>query len=130
MPRAEREDLRLKGKIHRFYGQDYVDRKLTPREFARLQGFPDDSILDEHRSVAWKQLGNSVPVPVVSWIVKALGEQFLNGNEPVAVQVRDKVDNDQGATLAKELELLRSIRETQEREIESCIERIGKLYIK
>lgn len=40
-------------------------RKLTPRECARLQSFPDEFILDKNDSRAYKQLGNSVNVDVV-----------------------------------------------------------------
>ena len=45
-------------------------RKLTPRECARFQGFPDDFILpqDLPNSSLYKQLGNSVSVPVIKEI--------------------------------------------------------------
>jgi len=47
-------------------------RKLTPRECARLQGFPDNFILPHNlsRSALYKQIGNSVSVPVVASIAK------------------------------------------------------------
>jgi len=41
-------------------------RKLTPREAARLQGFPDEFIINKISDTqAYKQFGNSVPVPVI-----------------------------------------------------------------
>jgi len=41
-------------------------RKLTPRECARLQGFPDNFLVDAVSDCqAYKQFGNSVAVPVV-----------------------------------------------------------------
>jgi len=43
-------------------------RRLTPREWARLQGFPERFKLPEARTRAYRQLGNSVPVPVVAAI--------------------------------------------------------------
>jgi len=43
-------------------------RKLTPRECARLQGFPEDFVLPENRNVAYKQFGDSVSVPVLKAI--------------------------------------------------------------
>ena len=47
-------------------------RKLTPRECARLQGFPDSFELpkDLPNSALYKQMGNSVSVPVVEQIAK------------------------------------------------------------
>lgn len=40
-------------------------RKLTPRECARLQGFPESFIIPVSDTRAYKQFGNSVAVPVV-----------------------------------------------------------------
>ena len=49
-------------------------RKLTPREAARLQGFPDSFKLPVSNTQAYKQLGNSVAVPVV----KAMARSIIN----------------------------------------------------
>jgi DNA (cytosine-5)-methyltransferase 1 len=49
-------------------------RRLTPRECERLQGFPDDYTLISYRGKPaadgprYKALGNSMAVPVMSWI--------------------------------------------------------------
>ena len=49
-----------------FFYDDYSVRLLTPREAARLQGFPEDYILPkENEKQVYKQIGNSVAVPVV-----------------------------------------------------------------
>lgn len=48
-------------------------RKITPREAARLQGFPDSFKLPKSDSQAYKQFGNSVAVPVI----KALAKKIL-----------------------------------------------------
>ncbi|MFA5432936.1 MAG: DNA cytosine methyltransferase [Candidatus Paceibacterota bacterium] len=45
-------------------------RKLTPREAARLQGFPDDFIISVSDTQAYKQFGNSVAVPVIKELAK------------------------------------------------------------
>lgn len=54
-------------------------RKITPREAARLQGFPENYIIPVSDSQAYKQFGNSVCVPVVNavakQIIKVLDEQ-------------------------------------------------------
>jgi DNA (cytosine-5)-methyltransferase 1 len=43
-----------------------IPRRITPRECARLQGFPDTFKLHPDDSWAYHQLGNSVSVPVIS----------------------------------------------------------------
>ena len=40
-------------------------RKMTPREWARLQGFPDEFIIPVADASAYKQFGNSVAVPAI-----------------------------------------------------------------
>lgn len=45
--------------------QGMPPRKLTPRECARLQGFPEDFIIPVSDTRAYKQFGNSVAVPVI-----------------------------------------------------------------
>ncbi len=48
-------------------------RKLTPRECARLQGFPEQFIVNAVSDVQiYKQFGNSVTVPVVSAVAEAV----------------------------------------------------------
>jgi DNA (cytosine-5)-methyltransferase 1 len=47
-------------------------RKLTPREAARLQGFPESFKLPNSDTQAYKQFGNSVAVPVVTAIAKEI----------------------------------------------------------
>ena len=49
-------------------------RKLTPREWARLQGFPDTYKLSLSDTHLYKQLGNSVTVPVIKAIAKKIKE--------------------------------------------------------
>jgi len=40
-------------------------RRMTPREWARLQGFPDNFIIDVADASAYKQFGNSVAIPAI-----------------------------------------------------------------
>lgn len=49
-------------------------RRLTPRECARLMGFPDSYKIPVSDTQAYKQFGNSVAVPVVSVIAKRVSE--------------------------------------------------------
>jgi DNA (cytosine-5)-methyltransferase 1 len=48
-------------------------RRMTPREWARLQGFPDKFMIPVSDAQAYKQFGNSVAVPVV----RAIGANLL-----------------------------------------------------
>lgn len=48
-------------------------RKMTPREWARLQGFPDDFKIVVSDAQAYKQFGNSVAVPAI----QATAQQIL-----------------------------------------------------
>jgi hypothetical protein len=57
-----------------FLAEETMVRRLTPMECERLQGFPDgwtEGQADTHR---YKQMGNAVAVPVVSWLVQRLME--------------------------------------------------------
>lgn len=47
-------------------------RKMTPREWARLQGFPDEFIIPVADSSAYKQFGNSVAVPAIQATAKEI----------------------------------------------------------
>jgi DNA (cytosine-5)-methyltransferase 1 len=46
-------------------GRGRIPRRLTPRECARLMGFPDAFEIPVSDTQAYKQFGNSVVVPVV-----------------------------------------------------------------
>jgi DNA (cytosine-5)-methyltransferase 1 len=53
--------------------KDKNPRRLTPRECARLQGFPDNFIIPVSDNQAYKQFGNSVTVP----LIQAVGNQVI-----------------------------------------------------
>lgn len=59
-------------------GPDKNPRKLTPRECARLQGFPDSFIIPVSNMQAYKQFGNSVAVPVVRAVAQRIIEEMNN----------------------------------------------------
>ena len=54
------------------YLVDNKIRKLSPRECARLTGFPDSFMLSENLNHSWKQFGNSVVVDVIQEILFTL----------------------------------------------------------
>lgn len=47
-------------------------RKLTPRECARLQGYPDEYRIVVSDTQAYKQFGNSVVVPLIAQVAKLI----------------------------------------------------------
>ena len=51
-------------------------RRLTPRECARLQGFPDSFIIPVCDGRAYKQFGNSVVVPLVADIARQVSDEL------------------------------------------------------
>ena len=61
----------IKGKINK---EDI--RKMTPREWARLQGFPDDYKLTLSDTHLYKQFGNSVSVNVIQAIAERIREKI------------------------------------------------------
>ena len=52
--------------------KDKNPRKLTPRECARLMGFPESFKINKSDNQAYRQFGNSVVVPIVSLIAKQI----------------------------------------------------------
>ena len=58
---------KIKGEVNR---QGW--RRMTPREWARLQGFPDEFIIGVADVSAYKQFGNSVAVPAIEATAKEI----------------------------------------------------------
>lgn len=56
-------------------------RKMTPREWARLQGFPDDFKLELADTHLYKQLGNSVTINVIEEIAGEIRKVLENEHE-------------------------------------------------
>jgi DNA (cytosine-5)-methyltransferase 1 len=52
-------------------------RKLTPRECARVQGFPEEFILPSSNAASYRQFGNSVAVPVIQSIAQKVVEALI-----------------------------------------------------
>lgn len=53
-------------------GKGKNPRRLTPRECARLMGFPDDFKIPVSDTQAYRQFGNSVVVPVIREVAKTI----------------------------------------------------------
>lgn len=57
--------------------QNNRPRHITPRECARIQGFPENFIVNPDKAFAYKQFGNSVSVPVIEAVISDFLEQNL-----------------------------------------------------
>ena len=85
------------------YGHPHHDRPLTPREAARLQGFPDHFAFSGTRADVRSQIGNVVPPP----LARAIGMEIIrvlrvaDGLEPARPG-----DREIGAHYAMQLDLL------------------------
>ena len=56
-------------------------RKLTPREWARLQGFPESYTLELADTHLYKQFGNSVPVNMINAVAQEMYKALKSGGE-------------------------------------------------
>lgn len=63
----------IKGEINR-----QGIRKMTPREWARLQGYPDTFVIPVADASAYKQFGNSVAVPAIRATAKEIIKKILD----------------------------------------------------
>lgn len=57
-------------------------RRLTPRECARLMGFPDNFIIPVSDTQAYKQFGNSVVMPVMQEVARAMKPRIMELIDP------------------------------------------------
>jgi DNA (cytosine-5)-methyltransferase 1 len=70
-------------------GENKNPRRLTPRECARLMGYPDDFIIPVSDTQAYKQFGNSVAVPVIKAIGKAMKPYIVHRKRQSTIVVSD-----------------------------------------
>lgn len=64
-------------------------RRLTPRECARLQGFPDSFKIPVSDTQAYKQFGNSVVVPLMTEIAKLVVSKLEDLDATVAFSKKE-----------------------------------------
>ena len=76
----------IRGEINR----DFI-RKMTPREWARLQGFPDNYRLPVADTHLYRQFGNSVTVPVIRAIAAAIREKLRETERADAPVVQESL---------------------------------------
>lgn len=74
-------------------------RKMTPREWARLQGFPEDYKLVLADASLYKQFGNTVTVNVVEAIAKEIFSVLENGTQESKEISKMQKNNDEAVQL-------------------------------
>lgn len=69
-------------------------RKLTPRECLRLQGFPESFKFpaDTSKGNQYKQIGNSVSVPVIEAIAKQIKIALTRDNDNIKLQLTENLN--------------------------------------
>lgn len=73
-------------------GKEHLYRRMTIREVARVQGFPDDfKFIYEDTNTAYKMIGNAVPVNLAYEIAVAI-KMYLEGNGPSVEIDREVID--------------------------------------
>ncbi|MGE4046175.1 MAG: DNA (cytosine-5-)-methyltransferase [Acetobacteraceae bacterium] len=77
-----------------FQGRGKRPRRLTPRECARLMGFPDTFQIPVSDTQAYKQFGNSVIVPVIENVARIMVPRVMG------LILRDPANNQRELTLA------------------------------
>lgn len=69
-------------------------RRMTPKEYERLQGFPDlwtipkecDADNDDVDTLRYVALGNAVSIPVVEWVARRIKKELQSHNSGVDLQ--------------------------------------------
>ena len=64
-------------------------RKLSPRECARLQGYPETFIYPKSVPEAHKQFGNSVSINVLQYIVKEIINTIENNGQKTEIRLKN-----------------------------------------
>jgi len=73
-------------------GQESLYRRMTIREIARIQGFPDDFVfLYDDTNTAYKMIGNAVPVNLAYEIAVAI-KKDLEGRQDEVVPAENSID--------------------------------------
>lgn len=77
-------------------GPNKSPRRLTPRECARLMGFPDTFRIPVSDTRAYKQFGNSVVVNVMAHVARLMQQHLMSGTQEPELPLQfSKTEGDQ-----------------------------------
>lgn len=87
-PQAPKMEL-VEQNVRKFVsGKEHLYRRLSVRECARIQTFPDDFIFYyENIADAYKMIGNAVPVNLAYFLAKSIKEQIYFNEQKVKNQI-------------------------------------------
>jgi len=97
---AKNQEDHKKQFVDKVYKKDSY-RRITKEEACLIQGFPKNYILPENRARWMKLVGNSVSVPVIDMLCKAILDTGVFDNKKVLQLERNKIHNMQTFDLAK-----------------------------
>ncbi len=84
-----------------------VNRGLTPREAATIQGFPLDYMFLGEQTHQFRQVGNAVPPPVAKMVAELVRSALKKGKDrkwkPIFIAGRGRAPNRQTLVIRKEL---------------------------
>ena len=89
-PRAPKMK-KVETNVYKFIkGKEHLYRRMTIREIARVQGFPDDfKYIYDNTNDAYKMIGNAVPVNLAFEIATAI-RMHLEGNGDQVIGIEEK----------------------------------------
>jgi DNA (cytosine-5)-methyltransferase 1 len=91
-------------------------RRLTPRECARLMGYPEDYKIVVSDTQAYRQFGNSVVVPVVERIAQAVLAALrspVDHRPPFSLSMEEKPSSERVETLMRSVKYPKPARKTK-----------------
>jgi DNA (cytosine-5)-methyltransferase 1 len=73
-----------------YRGKNKIPRRLTPRECARLMGFPDTYLIPVSDTQAYRQFGNSVVMPLIRTVAEHMKPHIMKkGSKKLIIKNRE-----------------------------------------
>ncbi|WP_242051512.1 DNA cytosine methyltransferase [Nostoc sp. FACHB-280] len=77
------------GRFFIYIPEEKAVRKLTIRECYRIMGFPNSFKIHSNLGECYKQIGNSVAIPVMYELANQIKKQFFHTSEAENINIRD-----------------------------------------
>ncbi|ACB53859.1 putative site-specific DNA-methyltransferase [Crocosphaera subtropica ATCC 51142] len=93
------------GRFFIYIPEENAVRKLTLKECYRIMGFPDDFIIHSSTAEAYKQIGNSICVPLFKEVAIQLKEQIFQQEQSQDISFQKNIDQFNCKSLNLQLEI-------------------------